>query len=102
MQELLDSQLMPHEQEHKARFLSTDPQNAYVGQVTETFTGSGATARAAQQDALRQCRERFETLLADRTARNRQYAIDELDTPPFALTADISDCPECQPPPESA
>lgn len=98
MKELLDAELMPHEKEHKARFLSTDPQNAYVGTVTETLTGSGSTAQAAQRDALQQCRDRFEIIRAERAARNRQYAIDELD--PFSITADISDCPECQPPEE--
>ena len=96
MKELLETELMPHEKEHKARFLSRDPANAYVGSVTERVTGTGSTARAAQRDALEQCRERFQALLAERTARNRQYAIDEID--PFSVTADISDCPECQPP----
>jgi hypothetical protein len=98
VKELIETELMPHEREHRARFLSTDPQNAYVGKVTETVTGTGSTARAARQDALQQGQARFQTILAERRARNRQFAIDDID--PFSVTADISDCPECQPPSE--
>jgi hypothetical protein len=98
VQELINTELMPHEREHRSRFLTTDPQNAYVGRATETLVGTGSTARAARRAALQQCQSRFQTILAERLARNRQYAINEID--PFSVTADISDCPECQPPSE--
>lgn len=95
---LIQTKLSPHEQDHKRRFLTTDPSHSYNGQVTKTIKESGDDPSSIVSSIKSQLGDAFDTELSDRQARNDAYAIDAID--PFNVTADISDCPECAAPEE--
>ncbi len=65
--------------------------------MNESLTDTGDDPAALQASIGERLKASFETELANREARNQQYAVDDLDTPPFVVTADISDCPERSP-----
>ena len=96
---LIKTKLSPHEQDHKKRFLTTDPQHSYNGLVQKTIKESGDDASSVMSSIKTQLNDAFDTELSDRQTRNDAYAIDAID--PFHVTADISDCPECKAPEES-
>lgn len=95
MKALIKNDLEPHEQEHKRRFLTKDPAHSYVGKMNESLTETGDDPAALQASIMEQLKSKFDSELAERETRNQQYAVDDID--PFVVTADISDCPECQP-----
>ncbi|MBW3651737.1 MAG: hypothetical protein KY458_14325 [Actinobacteria bacterium] len=100
MKTLIATQLKPHEEEHKRRFMTTDPAHSYVGKMNQSLTDTDSDPAALQSSILQRLRDSFDAELAARVARNQQYAVDAID--PFVVTADISDCPECQPKDEAA
>lgn len=92
---MIETKLKPHEEAHKARFLTTRPQHAYVGTFTKQLSETSddpATAQSTVKDNLDLA---LDEEVTNRIDRNDRYAIDAID--PFHVTTDISDCPECQP-----
>lgn len=101
MKALIEGKLKPHEEEHERRFLTTDPAHSYVGEMKESLTDNGKNPAALQKSILERLKASFDKELAARQLRNQKYAVTDLDTPPFVVNADISDCPECKPKPSA-
>jgi len=94
LQTLIDKKLKPHELDHKQRFLTTSPKHSYVGSWSKKVTAASDDKATAESEAMAKAQTAIDDEAAKRTERNDDYAINAID--PFSVTADISDCPECQ------
>lgn len=94
MQALIDKKLKPHELNHKQRFLTTNPKYSYVGGWSKKLTATSDDKDTAESEAMTKAQTAIDDEAAKRTERNDEYAINAID--PFSVTADISNCPECQ------
>lgn len=90
---LINGPLKKHENDHKRRFLTTDPEHAYNGTWTKAVTETGDDPDTVKSSIADQLNTAFEEEAASRQQRNDDYAISAID--PFSVTADISECPEC-------
>jgi hypothetical protein len=90
---LINGPLKKHENDHKRRFLTTDPEHAYNGTWTKAVTETGDDPDTVKSSIADQLNTAFDDEAASRQQRNDDYAISAID--PFSVTADISACPEC-------
>lgn len=93
IQGLINTKLKPHEDDHKRRFTTADPQHAYSGTWTAKVTETGDDPATVQSSIASQLETLFSDQASLRAERNDAYAIAAID--PFHVTADISACPEC-------
>ncbi len=94
LKRLVDTKLAAHEQDHKRRFLTTDPAHSYIGRWSKKVTAASDDRATAESEAMAKGQTALDDEAAAREQRNDAYAIDAID--PFSVSADISDCPECQ------
>jgi hypothetical protein len=90
---LIKTKLKPHEEDHKARFLTKNAKHSYVGPFSKSISDTSDDPATAQTNVHDKLEAALDAEVAKRVERNDAYAIDAID--PFHVTTDISDCPEC-------
>jgi hypothetical protein len=93
LRDLINTKLKPHEDDHKARFLTSDPKHNWVGPFSKSVTKEGDDGASVQAEVKSELDSALSDEVSAREIRNDDYAINAID--PFNVTADISDCPEC-------
>lgn len=95
LQKLIDKKLLPHEKEHKKRFLTKNKKHSWVGTYKKTLKETGPDADALHGTLEANLEALLDEEVTKRKDRNEAYAVTAID--PFNVTTDISDCPECDP-----
>lgn len=90
---LIRTKLKPHEEDHKARFLTQNAKYSYVGPFSKSISDTSDDPATAQTNVHDQLEAALDVEVAKRIERNDDYAINAID--PFHVTTDISECPEC-------
>jgi hypothetical protein len=95
LQKLIDKKLLPHEKEHKKRFLTKNKKHSWVGIYKKTLKETGPDPDALHGTLEANLEALLDEEVTKRKDRNEAYAVTAID--PFNVTTDISDCPECDP-----